>query len=224
VTFEAQVQDDRSSFYAMKLDGSDSPRDRIRGAVVELVAARGCEETTLEMVLDRAGVSLEVFQREFESIEEAGIAAYDEMTTHYVESVRAAFRQASGLWRDKLRAAAYTAARSMRDNSVDVRFGAVELIRANKLARAHRDVMLEPFVDMIDLGRHLADPHRGLTRSTAEATIGSILDAVRRQAIARDATDPFAHVPKLMYVAVRPYLGLRAAEEELAIPPPREGG
>jgi AcrR family transcriptional regulator len=219
---EAQVQVEPSSFYAAKLGASDSVRDRIRRAVVELLAVRGYEKTKLRMVLDRAGVKREDFAHEFESIEEAGIAAYDELAAHYVKCVESAFERASGQWRDKLRAAAYVAARALRDNPVDFRFGAYELMRVSEVARTHRDVILEPFVDLIDLGRHLTDPRRHLTRVTAEATFGTVVTGVARYIAVEDRTDPSVYVPQLMYIAVRPYLGLRAAEEELRIPPPPE--
>jgi AcrR family transcriptional regulator len=220
MAFEAQIQVGSSSFYAMKLDRADAAADRIRRAVVELLAVRGYEATKLEMVLDRANVTPDEFAREFESIEEAGIAAFDELAAHYAKRMKTAFERASGEWRDKLRGAAYVAARFLRDNPVDFRFGAYELMRVSEVGRSHRDVMLEPFVDMVDLGRHLTDPRRHLTRATAEATVGSIITAVGSHVSLEDETDPSIYVPQLMYVAVRPYLGLRAAEEELGIPPP----
>lgn len=216
---EAQVQVDRSGFYARKLNGSASPRDRICAAVVELLAACGFERTTLQMVVDRAGVTAKQFSREFDSIEEAAVAALDEMGARYLSIVERAFARTSGSWRDKLRAALYAAAEALRENPVDARFGAYETMRMGGSARAHRDRLLAPLVGMLDSGRREMDPRRRLSRATAEAVVGSFVDGLVRQITFERPTDPREYVPQIMYLAVRPYLGSEAAEEELLILP-----
>ncbi|HET9677225.1 MAG TPA: TetR/AcrR family transcriptional regulator [Solirubrobacterales bacterium] len=216
---EAQVQVDRSGFYAAKLSGSPSSRDRILAAVVELLAARGFENTTPQMVFDRAGVVAERFSGEFESVEAAALAALDEMGARYLPIVERAFLTTPGGWRDKLRAAVFAAAEALRENPVDARFAAYETMRMGGAARALRDRLLVPVVEMVDSGRREMDPRRRLSRATAEAVVGSFVDALVRQITFERPTDPREYVPQMMYLAVRPYLGSEAAEEELLMLP-----
>jgi hypothetical protein len=104
-------------------------------------------------------------------------------------------------WRDRLRAATYALHRRCRTHPA---FPAEEEI--------------EELVDLIDEGRAGPEAPASLTRVTAEALGGAIVYELCR---ARRASPPESElVPSLMYVAVLPYVGARAADEELRIPPP----
>jgi hypothetical protein len=50
--------------------------------------------------------------------------------------------------------------------------------------------------------------------------MGAIVETLRRQQEGTLAEDVVEAVPKMMYAAVRPYLGEEAARRELEIPPP----
>jgi hypothetical protein len=105
-------------------------------------------------------------------------------------------------WRDRLRAATYALYRRCRTHPA---FPAEEEI--------------EELVDLIDEGRAGPEAPASLTRVTAEALGGAILYELCRAC--RPSSPPESElVPSLMYVAVLPYAGPRAADEELRIPPP----
>ena len=74
------------------------------------------------------------------------------MTARFNETVFAAF-DGSGSWRDRLRSAAYAAARWMRDNPRETRYGTVEMLAAGEVAQAYRNQTLQRCVEMIDAGR-----------------------------------------------------------------------
>jgi AcrR family transcriptional regulator len=218
VASEAKIQVGPSGFYAGRLSSLPSPRDRICAAVVEFLAAYGHEHTTPQMVIGRAEVTPAQFAREFGAVEEAAIAALEEMGARYLTLVERAFANAPGGWRDKLRAAVYAAAEILRENPVDARFGAYEMMRLGGSARSRRDQMLIPLVEMVDAGRREVGVGRLLTRATAEVVVGSFVDAVVRQITFESPSDPSEYVPEVMHLAVRPYLGSAVAAEELVRP------
>jgi len=148
------------------------------------------------------------------------LAAYWLHTDRFTAIVTAAFEEEDA-WRDSLRAAAYAAARYLRDNPRIVDFGTVQLFQAGLLAQAQRESHLQLMVGMIDAGRQELDDPDSMTRSAAEAAFGSIYEAVVKRVQAGEGTGAAeAFVPELMYIAVRPYLGHEVAKEELEIPPP----
>jgi AcrR family transcriptional regulator len=200
----------------------DPVRERIREAAIDLVIERGYEDVAIEDLLERAGVERAEFERRFESLEDCVLRAYWDYTDDFTARLRAAFEREAA-WRDGLRAAAYTAARYIRDNPRIVRFGTIQLFGAGPMAQAQRESHLHQMVDLIDAGRQELDDPESVGRGVAEAAFGSIYEAVIRGIGAGEGVrSPLDFVPELMYVAVRPYLGHEVAREELTIPPPPE--
>ena len=130
----------------------DPARDRIREATIDLVLERGYEEASLEDLLERAAVERADFGQRFDGLQDCVLGAYWEYTDEFSARLREAFEREAA-WRDGLRAAAYTAARYIRDNPRIVRFGTVALMQAGPMAQAERESHLHRMVDMIDAGR-----------------------------------------------------------------------
>jgi AcrR family transcriptional regulator len=197
-------------------------RARVREAIMDLVLANGVEVVTAGMVAERARVDPRSFEREFGTLEDCYISVYEENTEAFEAEVDAAFN-GGGRWRDGLRAAAYAAARHIRDHPREVAFGVVQMFQAGERAQISRERLLHRMVDLVDRGREELDDPASMSRGVAESVVGSIysqLIADLEGGGGTGAAEDF--VPDLMYVAVRPYLGAEAAAEELAIPPPPE--
>jgi AcrR family transcriptional regulator len=201
--------------------GLAAERQRIVEAMVELIADQGYAATTVKQVLERAEVSRADFKRLFTGKRDCFLRVYEELSERFGRRVFAAF-ESEDEWRDGLRAAAYAAARWIRDHPREARYGALEMMAAGEFAQALRDETLRGFVDLIDSGREQLDKPDSVSRSMAEGVIGGIIGMLTknlRRGIRVRAEDL---VPDLMFLAVRPYLGHDAAREELRIPPPRE--
>jgi AcrR family transcriptional regulator len=197
-------------------------RERIREAVLDLVFDHGCDGTSLAMILDRAGVDQVAFEREFKTREKCFLTIYTESNEWFVHDVFAAF-EAGGNWRDSLRAAAYVAARFLRDHPREVQLNVIQVFSAGEMAMAERDRYHQLLVDLVDAGRQEMDDPDSVSRSVAEGVIGSILGLMVKEVSDQgSAAGIEAAVPELMYIAVRPYLGHEVAREELTIPPPPE--
>jgi AcrR family transcriptional regulator len=195
-------------------------RERIREAVLDLVFDHGCDGTSLAMILDRAGVDHIAFEREFKTREECFVAIYTQSNEWFVRDVFAAF-EAGEDWRDSLRAAAYVAARFLRDHPREVRLNVIQVFSAGEMAMAERDRYHQILVDLVDAGRQELDDPDSVSRSVAEGVVGSILSLMMREVSDQgSAASAEAAVPELMYIAVRPYLGHEIAREELTMPPP----
>ncbi len=192
-------------------------------AIVDLVDEHGYERTTVEMVLDRAGVDRAEFDRCFAGMEDACIQTYDRIAAGVGRRVFGAY-EAQENWREGLRAAAYEITRFFRDNPRDGRFGAYEVMKATDMAQARRESTLQLYAGMIDAGCQELDDPDSVSRSTAEAVMGSIIGVLVKRIPSEGLDHAPDWVPELMYIAVRPYLGPETAAEELSIPPPPQQG
>lgn len=199
-------------------------RERIVAAAIDLAAEHGYEATTIEMVVERAGVTQADFDRHFTGKEDCFLRLYEELLGDFVSLVLdAAAREAE--WRDSMRAGGYAAARFLRDNPRLAQVGVVQMLAAGSMAEARRAGMMDPIVDLIDAGRHELDDPDSIGRGVAEAVLGSIYEiAIRDLAGGVGTSSAEAIVPQLMYVAVRPYVGHELAREELEMPPPPDPG
>jgi AcrR family transcriptional regulator len=204
----------------------DPERARIAAALVVLCAVRGYRETTLQQLLDRAGVDLAAFHRHFDDLEDCFCATYQEFALAFFQRAAAAFAAASG-WREQIRAVAYELLDFFKEDSERAQFVLIEILYAGPRAQLAREQSMQMLYVLIDRGREqLADP--GSVPEELAATIGGgIYNRIRMQLTAQPDNparwDPI--VPELMYSVVEPYLGTEAALEELTMPrPPRPPG
>ncbi|HVC08271.1 MAG TPA: TetR/AcrR family transcriptional regulator [Solirubrobacterales bacterium] len=201
---------------------SAGPRERLATAAIDLVLERGYEATTVEALIERAGVDLAEFERHFSDKEDCILTVVDEGVERFRFAVFAAYEQHE-LWRDRLRAAAYAAARWVRDNPSYIAYSTMMMNDATALARTHRDMALQMFAEIVDAGRQELDDPDSVAPETALSVIGSIYELLQRElGSGRSTAAAEEFVPGLMYIAVRPYLGHEVALEELNLPPPPE--
>ena len=171
------------------------------------------------MLLERAAVDQQAFERHFADLEDCFCELFQELSNEYLLRVGGAYAAEQG-WANQLRAAAYEGLRFLREDLPRARFLFIEVLSAGTRAHLVRDQNMEALFELIDLGRaELADPD-SLSRDTAVSIGGGIYE---RTHVAIDRDDPKVWetlVPEFMYTLVLPYLGPEAALEELSIPPP----
>ena len=196
-------------------------RQRIVAAMVELVVEQGYGQTTVKQLLERAEVRRSALRRLFGGKRACFLAVYEEMSERFSARVFSAFEREEE-WRDGLRAAAYAAARWVAEHPHEARYATIEMMAAGEFAVERREATVSRFVDLIDAGRELAEEPESVSRAMAEGAVGGILGMLTRNMRREAQARPEEFVPQLMFVAVRPYLGIEAAREELGIPPPPE--
>jgi AcrR family transcriptional regulator len=199
---------------------SGSEKARLEQAFAEVACERGFGGATVGEVCARASVGEDRFEEHFADLEDC-LCEYIERGTMVLlaRSVQA-FGEQSG-WRDALRAVAHTMLRFLQEDPRRARIMLVEVLSAGERARLIRDQGMEALFEFIDLGRQELDRPDSLSRATAEAVGGAIFNRIRSEVEAGDTDSLPELLPKMMYVAVLPYLGPEAAAEELEYPRPR---
>jgi AcrR family transcriptional regulator len=196
----------------------DPVRKRIAMAMVELAAEHGLEATTVAMVCERAGVGRAAFDRNFTGKEDCFLRVHGEIAVEFCQRVGSAYAGPRG-WHDRIWAGAWAAMRFFQEDGVRARFFVVAVNGAGSRAQARRDRVLQGLADMIDAGRAELEEPESVSRSTAEmvtgAIYGTIMTKIRDGAIERGEE----FLSELVYMAMMPYLGARAAEDELLVQP-----
>jgi AcrR family transcriptional regulator len=196
--------------------------ERIREAVIDLVVERGYAETTIEAIVDRAGVTRADFDQRFSGKDDCCLQVYEAQLADIDQRVVGAYLSHEA-WRDRLRAGAYAAAGYVSDHPREVRFGEIQMRDGTEMVQARRDAYLHRIVDLIDAGRAELDDPGSLSRGVAETALGGVYASLLKQLQEDRGTRAAPNmVPALMYIVVRPYVGHEAALEELRIPPPPE--
>lgn len=196
-------------------------RAEIELAFVEVVCERGYAEATVEAVCERARVDRRDFARHFADLEDCLCQYIQAGTMVLLGKALIAFgeREEEG-WRNQLRGVAYAMLDFLQGDMARARIMTVEVLSAGDRAQLIRDQGMEALFEFIDLGRtELEDPD-SLTRATAEAVGGAIFSRIRSEIETGGPESLTALLPKMMYMAVFPYLGPDLAREELGIPLP----
>jgi AcrR family transcriptional regulator len=192
----------------------DPERERIYEALAELVVERGLPEVQLEDVLESARIGRELFERHFDDLQDCFDRLWEEMTAEYTSAWNASFAGEAS-WRDRLRSAAYLTLRYFTEDPTRAAFFMVGAQSGGEVAQARRDRMIARGIEMIDEARtELPDPD-SVPRSEAEAVVGAIYQAILGAAGEGSPDRMVEAVPQLMYLAVLPYQGAEAAQEEL---------
>lgn len=190
-------------------------------ALLDLVSEHGYADVTVEQIARRAGGRPGELEELFGSKEGCAIAVLEGIAEDNLRVVRRAFESA-WQWPDSLRAAAYAQAQWIQENPEKMRFGMLEMLWASELTSAVRDNLIAEYLDMVDAGRSVASDPGAVPALAAESVIGSIAQTMTRSGnIGDDDLDPFAPIPEMMYLAVRPYLGEEAARKELTMARPQ---
>jgi AcrR family transcriptional regulator len=195
---------------------ADPVRDRIAAAMIAIVGARGYAETSVEMVCEQARTRRSHFDRCFAGKEDCFLSVHDEVAAEFCERVLAAYAGASS-WHDRVWAAGWAAMRFLREDPVRARFLVVEVNGTGNGAQSRRDRALQRLADILDGGREELEKPDSVSRCTAEIVAGAIYGTVLGRIEAGYIERGEDFLPELVYMAVMPYLGSRAAEDELLV-------
>jgi AcrR family transcriptional regulator len=187
-------------------------RERMLLAVAEAVAEQGYPATTVADVIARARLSRRTFYEHFSDKEECFLAAYDTVVEQLLEAVRHAYEQADG-WTQKVHDGLRMFLTSLAAEPAFARMCIVEVVAAGPEARARRDAAMRVFVDFLEPGREEAPKGVTVPALAGEMVVGGLYEVIYARLL-RDAADELlALLPELLYCALVPYIGHRAAEK-----------
>ncbi|MFL5873389.1 MAG: TetR/AcrR family transcriptional regulator [Solirubrobacterales bacterium] len=199
----------------------DPFQDPIALAIVDVVVERGYRGTTVEEVINRAGVTSEEFHARFADKEDCVLRSFEDFVADWEWRVKDAYASQPD-WRSGLRAAAYAVADWMNENPNLVRFGTIEILEAeNEMVRVRREQAFSYGATLIVRGREAAPDPEAVPDMAAMMAVGSIVQLLTHRLQSGGDPEPEAMVKPMMYQAVRPYLGEEVAREELDLPRPQ---
>jgi AcrR family transcriptional regulator len=195
----------------------DPERERICDALIELVAERGYPQLTAAALQDRAGVDRETFERHFADLDDCFGMVWDELDSELAQRLFAAFSK-SGPWRDRIRAGLAAELSFLSENETRARLYVSEPLFAGAGLQTRRRAAIERLTALIDLGSEESGDRLSPPHSVAVGIAGAIWHHVRRLIQEGRGVELEAKLPEFMYLVALPYLGSKAAREELRRP------
>jgi AcrR family transcriptional regulator len=193
-----------------------SERERVREAMVKVAAAKGYEATTIEDVVEFAGVSRGAFDEMFESKEACFLEAYDAVFDVLVAHVTAAFEAASDEpWPEQIAAGLGALVELLAMEADIARLAMVEVTAAGNDARERYRAMLTRFTPFLEEGRSYSGQGEELPADTARFAIGGATSMIFDEIRAGRGPELKRLLPDLVFAVLMPYLGPEAAEDEM---------
>jgi AcrR family transcriptional regulator len=202
------------------MGGDDPLAARIAAAMVEVVSEHGYPAANVDAVCERAGVRRTDFELRFADVEDCFLRLHDQACSELMSRIASACSGASS-WHDRVWAAGWAAMRFLQEDPQRARFLVVAVNHAGAAAQARRDRALQAIAGLIDSGRMELPEPDSISRCTAEIVSGAIYNTVLAKVAAGSIERGEGFLPELVYMAVMPYLGSQAAEDELLVQPLR---
>lgn len=200
--------------------GRDPARARIAAAIVEMVADHGFVAIDIGTVCVRADVGRAHFDRCFADLEDCFLAIHDEAVEELCGRVETVSRGRES-WHDRIWAAGVVAMRFLQEDSARARFLVVSVNGSGNGAQKRRDRIVERIADFLDGGRGEVEGERRMSRCSAEIAAGAVYNTIFAKVESGSIERREEFLSELVYLATMPYLGQRAAEDELAVQPLR---
>jgi AcrR family transcriptional regulator len=184
--------------------------------MVRVGAAKGYEATTVDDVVEVAGVTRESFDEMFESKEACFLEAYDAVIDVLVAHVTSAFESAAGEpWPERIAAGLGALVELLAAEADIARMAMVEVTAAGDDARARYRAALARFTPFLEEGRDYSSQSDELPPDTARFAIGGATSMIFDEIRAGRGPELQRILPDLVFAVLMPYLGPEEAEDEM---------
>ena len=185
-------------------------RERIITALVDTVAERGYNATTVAHITKAASVSRRTFYEHFADKEACFLAAYEMVADHIRESMKVA-AEAFEAWPEQVRAALGTMLRFLAGEPELARVCMIEPIAAGGEIAARHRASMQGFVEILKAGRPEHSGERPLPEATEATLVGGIVSLIVREINAGRTEQLEQLLPDLVELTLAPYLGAEQA-------------
>jgi AcrR family transcriptional regulator len=185
---------------------SQNQRERILLATAELVAERGYQKTTIELIAKTSRVALVTFYEHFPSKEECFLAAFDESVTAARE-VFAELLNPEDPWQDQISAALEIFLEMVVKEQARAKLCIVEAQAAGSAALGRYQEMLESVAPKLREGREFNPRASRLPDGLEVAIAGGIVWLVHQRLVAGEVDDLKLQLPEMLQVTLTPYVG-----------------
>ncbi len=185
-------------------------RERIVTALVDTVAERGYNATTVAHITKAASVSRRTFYEHFADKETCFLAAYEMVADHIRASMQAA-AESFEEWPQKVRAALATMLRFLAGEPELARICMIEPVAAGGEIAARHRASMQGLVEILKAGRP-EHGERPLPEATEETLVGGIVSLIVREISSSRTEQLEALLPDLVELTLAPYVGAEEAE------------
>jgi AcrR family transcriptional regulator len=187
-------------------------RERIVTALVDVVAERGYNATTVANITKAASVSRRTFYEHFADKEACFLAAYEMVADHIAASMRAA-AEVFEEWPQQVRAALATMLRFLAGEPELARLCMIEPIAAGGEIAARHRASMQGLVEILKAGRPEHGGEHALPEATEEALVGGIVSLIIREISTGRTEQLESLLPDLVELTLAPYVGPEEAEK-----------
>jgi AcrR family transcriptional regulator len=185
---------------------TQNQRERMLLATAELVAERGYQKTTIELIAKTARVALSTFYEQFSSKEECFLAAFDETVAAAAE-IFDEMLDTEQPWAEQIAAGLEIFLEMVVTEPARARLCIVEAQAAGGASLARYQAMLERVAPKLREGR-LHNPRSSRLPDGLEvAIVGGLAWLVHQRLIADRADGIKALLPEMLQVTLTPYIG-----------------
>jgi AcrR family transcriptional regulator len=192
---------------------SESRRDLILAAMIRVVGSKGYKETSVADVIEETPTSRTTFYKYFEDKHDCFLAAY-EMLVEQVFAEVVANCDGSQPWLERVETGLSTIVELFALDPTLARTAVVEVAAAGADARQLHWNAVARFTAYLEDGRELSGGHE-LPENISLMSAGAVSGLIFDELLAGRAAQLQAMLPDLLFAMLVPYIGPRAAAEEM---------
>lgn len=187
---------------------AEHQRRRLVGAMAHSVAVRGYASTSVERVIEDAGVSRGTFYEHFANRRECLLATHEDAFDRLMERISDACVR-EGAWAERAATAIAAVVRFAVDAPDEARLLLLDALAADAVASRAALAAMDSLVDLMRGGRAQFPDAASLPDVTECALVGAISAAVCRRLLSGES--PAGLEPELITLALAPYAGIEEA-------------
>jgi AcrR family transcriptional regulator len=185
---------------------SQNQRERMLLAMAELVAERGYQKTTIELIAKTSRVALVTFYEHFSSKEECFLAAFDESVAAAKE-VFAELLDPDEPWQEQISSGLEIFLEMVVKERARAKLCIVEAQAAGSASLARYQAMLESVAPKLREGREFNPRASRLPDGLEAALAGGIVWLVHQRLVADEVDELMALLPEMLQVTLTPFIG-----------------
>lgn len=192
---------------------TESRRELILAAMIRVVGRKGYKETSVADVIAEAGTTRTTFYKHFDDKHDCFLAAYDRLVERVFDEVLAGC-DGEQSWLLRMEKGLATIVELFALDPELARTAVVEVAAAGAEARQRHWNAVARFTEYLEGGRELADG-RELPENISLLSAGAVSGLIFDELLAGRAAQLPEQLPDLLFAMLVPYIGPRAAAEEM---------
>jgi AcrR family transcriptional regulator len=189
-------------------------RERLLEAAIRVVAAKGYAATTIGDLAREASVSRTTFYELFDDKEACFLAAFDSIVEILMRRIVRAY-EAEERWPERARAGLTALLETLAEEPALARLAMIDVGSVGPAAQRRHRVAMQRLTPLFDEGRDFAPRGHRLPANTSRMAVGGVTGLVSDELIAGRTEQLPGLLPDLLFAVLVPFVGPRAAVEEI---------